>query len=365
MYTVLDDFFGDSVPRFTTALANLSQRIDPYARPQDEALVAELTERIHDSLSDCSQLEKEIADEADLLKTVQRRYRQTIWPWFGQSWFMRRALEKPRGYPGDFELLTAIYDGRAKSVGLGGCFDRYFLNTTLAKAVVARMRSVQDFLLDELARHEGDVHVLNVASGPCREYTLDFQPANSRRVEVTCIDNDTAALDFVRDRVAPQLPGHVHLSFVRYNALRMVSPEQNVKRFGRPDILYSVGLCDYIPDKFLVPMLRAWRESVSENGAIYVAFKDARLYDKAVYQWLVDWYFFQRTEEDCLRLFIEAGYDPGTLDETRDETGVIINFVGRAAAVAPVRLDSSEALPRAPQVPGALTSGIGDVMATG
>lgn len=362
MRETIDDFFRHSVPRFTAALADLENRIAPAALPKDEALVEQLTERIHDSLSDCSQLEKEIADEPEVLKDVQRRYRQAIWPWFGGSWFMQRALDKPRGYPGDFELLTAIYDGRTKSLGLGGYFDRYFLGTTLAKAVVARLHSVRDFLLDELSRRPGDVNVLNVASGACREYVLDFQPTNSRHVEVTCIDNDTGALDFVRDCVAPQLPEHVHLGFVRYNALRMVSPEQNVKRFGRPDILYSVGLCDYIPDRFLVPMLRAWRETVSPDGAVYVAFKDAELYDKSVYQWLVDWYFFQRTEADCQRLFIEAGYDPAALAETRDETGVIINFVSRAAAAVsadavPIRLDASEPAPPTPQMPGTMTNG--------
>jgi hypothetical protein len=358
----IDDFFAVSVSRFTHALANLAEKIGPEAPPKDGGLAEELTERIHESLAECAQFEKEIADEPDLLKAVQRRYREAIWPWFGQSWFMRRALEKPRGYPGDYELLTAIYDGQTKSLGLGGYFDRYFLNTTLAKAVVSRLYAVRDFLMDELAQRSGDVYVLNVASGACREYALDFQPTNHRRVGVTCIDNDASALEFVRTCVAPQLHEHVNFSFARYNALRMVSPEQNVKRFGRPDILYSVGLCDYIPDKFLVPMLRAWRESVSENGVVYVAFKDAELYDKSVYQWLVDWYFFQRTEEECRQLFIAAGYHADLLGKTRDETRVIINFIGRAAAV-PVRVDGSEPLPRAPQqVPDVTTSDVAGVL---
>jgi hypothetical protein len=193
------------------------------------------------------------------------------------------------------------------------------------------------------------VHVLDIASGPCREYALDFRPANSRLVDVTCIDNDRSALDFVHRHVAPCLPDHVKLSFVHYNALRLISPEANVRKFGRPDILYSVGLCDYIPDRFLVPMLRAWRQSVSENGVVYVAFKDARLYDKSVYQWLVDWYFLQRTEEDCRRLFVEAGYDPLTLSQTRDATGVILNFVSRVSPAVPVRVDDSQSLPGVPR----------------
>jgi hypothetical protein len=135
---------------------------------------------------------------------------------------------------------------------------------------------------------------------------------------------------------------------VRFNALRMTSSRHNRERFGRPDIIYSVGLCDYIPDQYLIPMLRTWRESVAEGGVVYVAFKDCLLYDKAEYQWLVDWYFYQRTENDCRRLFLEAGYDVGAMDITRDETNVIINFAQRNLVPSVARVDAAEATPPAP-----------------
>ncbi|HEX5105280.1 MAG TPA: hypothetical protein VFV87_15780 [Pirellulaceae bacterium] len=348
----IESFFTGSVHQFTSALANLAGRSSPAdCHPADD-FVHELTYRINESLTACAELEAEIRSDGVLLKSVQRRYREAIWPWLGQSWFMRRALEKPRGYPGDYELLTAIYNGEVKSLGLGAALDRYFLKTTLAQAVVARMQAVRDFLEEELNSRQGNVTVLNVASGACREYTLNFVPTNSRRIDVTCIDNDLLALEFVRTNVAPQLPQHIQLSFTRYNALRMVRAEQNVKRFGRPDVLYSVGLCDYIPDEYLIPMLRAWRESVNDGGVVYVAFKDARRYETPEYQWLVDWFFFQRTEEDCRRLFAEAGYGDSALTTTRDTTGVILNYVARmtAAVDAHRRMDSAERLPTAPQL---------------
>lgn len=47
------------------------------------------------------------------------------------------------------------------------------------------------------------------------------------------------------------------------------------------------------------------------------------------FQWLVDWFFLQRTEEQCHNLFAEAGYDMDRPQTVRDETGMIISFIAR------------------------------------
>jgi extracellular factor (EF) 3-hydroxypalmitic acid methyl ester biosynthesis protein len=162
-------------------------------------------------------------------------------------------------------------------------------------------------------------------------------------IRLTCVDNDVEALQFVQRNVMPAMPHHMQVNFVRYNALRMTSAKANVERFGKNDIIYSVGLCDYIPDDYLIPMLRGWRESLAEGGVVYVAFKDCELYDKTEYQWLTDWYFYQRTTADCRRLFQQAGYDMEQLVESRTEMDVIINFIGRASQARSSSLRTDEA----------------------
>jgi extracellular factor (EF) 3-hydroxypalmitic acid methyl ester biosynthesis protein len=348
MQSLINAFFEQHVAKFVQWLQQIESQVAAHDKPTVDEVADELTQRIHTILAECGRLERRLSD-SDTLKQVQARFRAAIWPWFGQSWFMERALTKPRGYPGDHEMLTAIYNGHVRSSGLGGYLDRYFLNTTLAHAVRGRMRALRRFLLAELNGREGDVNVLNVACGPCREYTDSFAPTNHRQIRLTCVDNDTQALDFVATTVAPHIAPGIAPTFVRYNALRMTSVRHNVERFGRPDIIYSVGLCDYIPDNYLLPMLRGWRESLSEGGLVYVAFKDGERYDKAEYQWLVDWYFYQRTEDDCRALFEAAGYDMNQLELTRDSTGVIINFIGRTRTGARRRADEAEALPKPPR----------------
>src|SRR4051794_11363191 len=111
-------FFAEQIPQFTRLLTQLEYRARTHQQPDSQQLLQELTDSIHRSLTDCALLERELAGDAERLKSAQERYREAIRPWFSQSWFMHRALTKPRGYPGDFELLTAIYDDQTKSSGL-------------------------------------------------------------------------------------------------------------------------------------------------------------------------------------------------------------------------------------------------------
>jgi extracellular factor (EF) 3-hydroxypalmitic acid methyl ester biosynthesis protein len=339
MRATVESFFAKDVPELTRRLSNLAARVDPAAMPQEDEHLRELDEAICQSRGACRFTEALIAGEQPLLRNVQQRFRDQIAEWFDRSWFMFRAKQKPRGYPGDYELLTGIYDRQPKTRGLGGYLDLYFLNTTLARAVRARLKAAKLFLVREVSRRRGDVAILNVACGPCREYVDGLLHPPDCRIHVTCIDADRQALEYVRCHVATvgiDLPA---MDYACYNALRMSSARNNIRKFGSCDIIYSIGLCDYIPDKYLVPMLRGLRDSLNRNGVLYVALKDADRYDKTEYQWHVDWHFYQRTEENCLRLFRQAGFHDGALEMARDETGVIMNFTARVKRPTRLRVD--------------------------
>jgi trans-aconitate methyltransferase len=161
------------------------------------------------------------------------------------------------------------------------------------------MAAVREFLVKEISAASAPVRVLDIACGPCREY--ESWPKTNSTVEVVAMDSDSKALEYVAQAVAPQLPESATLRGERYNALRTRSSETTVAKFGRFHILYSVGLCDYLPDEQLIEMLAAWRATLASGGVMYVAFKDAERYDKTPYQWHLDWFFFQRTQEDCMR----------------------------------------------------------------
>jgi SAM-dependent methyltransferase len=342
MRTEVERFFTDEVSRLTGMLAEMERRVDPSAEARKDDVFGELSVSIDRALAACKAIEERLEGDAQALKDAKARFRDAVAPWFDQSWFMHRSKVKPRGYPGDYELMASIYDGVPKSRGLGGYLDIYILNSTLGRAVTFRMQEARRFLIDELSRRRGEVSVLNVACGPCREYAGGLDRPDQSKIRITCVDADRQALEYVEARITTVAPPSLDLQCVCYNALRMSSAKANIERFGRPDIIYSVGLCDYIPDRPLIAMLRGWRETVNDGGVVYVALKDIRRYDKTVYQWALDWYFLERTEEDCRRLFEQAGYDMDGVTTTREATGAIMNFTCRPRVLAMVRVDAPE-----------------------
>ncbi len=335
-------FFDNNVENFKRELREIEHAVT-NGEVNDDRLLDDLIGAIHRSRLDCAKFEEKLSQNSRLLAEVQTRFRSEIAHWFEQSWFMSHAKAKPRGYPGDYMMLSAIYEGRVKSEGFGGLLDRYFLQSDLAKAVVTRIANVKHFIIQEINQRESDVRVLNIASGPGQEFSSGIQDLN-HRISLTCLDTDEDALQYLRDHFDAESRESVDLNCVCYNALKTSSAKKNVANFGVSDIVYSVGLCDYIPDRFMVRILEGWRESVADGGIVYVAFKDCREYVASEYQWHVDWHFYQRTEEDCRNLFAQAGYDVEKMEMFRDETNIIMNFVNRIEIAEDVRTDREHEL---------------------
>lgn len=339
----IDTFMSGPVARYTATLKRLTDKIDPGSLRVDETLYRELEQETECCLAGCAELQRCLGADSPELASARHRFQQAIRPWYEQSPLMRHAQEKPYGYAGDYEMLISIYENRRLGRGIGAYLDHYFLNTELGRAVPIRLRDIQMFLLKEAERREGEIQVLDVACGPAREYSHGFFLPTHCTYEVTLIDQDESALNYVRQQVMPYVPANVHMHPIRHNALRMMSGSSNRRHFGEVDILYSVGLCDYIPDNILVKLLRGWRETLAPGGVLYVAFKDCLRYNPLRYQWLVDWHFFSRTEQDCRILFEQAGYDPECIEMSRDhDLGAIMNFVYRIPEVKPVDCQGEE-----------------------
>ncbi|MCA9069444.1 MAG: class I SAM-dependent methyltransferase [Planctomycetaceae bacterium] len=340
--------FQNDVLAFTARLAEFEKKVEPLSYPDDENLLTELEEIMSFGLESCHRINHEIKADAELLKETQTNFREATATWCNQSWIMNRARTKPRGFPGDYQMLMAIYDGVPLARGLGGYLDRWCLQMTLGRAVNSRLELAKTFLLAELSQKTKAMKVLDIASGPGREFRSMHSQNLACEVEISCLDTDEGALEYVRRHVQKQTPANFTFHFSSHNAFRLRSPEKVIKLFGRQDIIYSVGLADYIPDRLLVPMLASWKDALNPEGCVYVAFKDKNYYDEVEYQWLMDWSFVQRDEQECRNLLEQAGYDMNNVEVGRDQTGVIITFLARPAHMLQNRFSQMKHQPSPP-----------------
>ncbi len=92
-------------------------------------------------------LETLLSDQTTM-KRIKDTFRQLIGIWIYKSVILKRAFEKPRGYPGDYKMLEIIYEKKPISAKLGLYFDNNFLKSPYAVGIRLRKDIVKKLLRD-------------------------------------------------------------------------------------------------------------------------------------------------------------------------------------------------------------------------
>lgn len=297
-----------------------------YNDESPDTLVREVSAAIHAVFDVCRGFERAVGENTELIKRTQMEFRQKTDPDFSKSNLMNHARTWPQGYAGDYKIIEKVYRDTPLSEGVGYLLDKYFLSTELAVAVRERLVAMRDILSRELSNKEKP-DVLNIGCGSCREIFELASEIQRSGASVTCLDFDSDALNFAAGRLSYSgILARIELR--KYNALRMVSSEKNMKEFGTQDIIYSIGLLDYLEDQVNVRLMRALYTLLKPGGKLIAVFKDAERYGTQDYHWLVDWsMFYQRSARESRNLIEKAEIPASSVRVQRDASGVIIFYI--------------------------------------
>jgi len=317
--------FQEAVDKFAIQLEYIERRCQDALANPDEMLIL-TTKAMMDMCNAAERLEIAVNFDAAALKEARIHLRERTNLIFSRSFF-NRGRTWPQGHPGDYSMIEFLYRNTPVSNGIGAYLDRYFLATTLSVAVRERKETLRDLLADELKKRS-QPRILDVACGSCRELLELASDIERTQARVTCIDFDSDALDFALQRISHVGTASESMAFRKYNALKMVNHERNVKEFGMQDVIYSVGFFDYLDDELLVRLLGSLFALLSPGGTLIASFKDCRRYRTFDTSWLLDWdAFYQRTEENMWDLLSRAGIPRTSLTMTREKSGVIVFFL--------------------------------------
>ncbi|MEJ2650047.1 MAG: class I SAM-dependent methyltransferase, partial [Sedimentisphaerales bacterium] len=245
--------------------------------------------------------------------------------WAAKSHFLHHARTWPYGYVGDHKIIEDIYRHVSLSEGMGYLLDQCFLDTELGRAVPSRKDKMREIIEREITK-KSNLKILNIGCGSCRELVELTPVIIKSAAQITCLDFDSAALDFSAERLG-MLGLLSHINLRKYNALKMVNKERNQKEFGSQDLIYSIGLLDYMADDSLVRLIQAMYELLAPHGKVIAVFKDSTRYEVLSYHWLVDWdAFYQRNEAESKALIYRAGIAEENISVERDRTGIVIFY---------------------------------------
>lgn len=274
-------------------------------------------------------LEELLSDKRNMHK-VKDSFRQLIGTWAYKSVIMKRALDKPRGYPGDYKMLEIVYDNRPISKNIGAYFDNYFLKNPYAVAVRIRKDRLREMLLSFLdgAKSNSKINVLNIACGSCREIKELLTSIETKgSITFNCLDWDDEALQFSKDTLLPISPKNISFNFLKEDVMNIGKEGSPTQSLGKQDIIYSIGLIDYLPDRILGKLLNALYQLLHKDGKLILTHKNKeKTFPPVPPDWFCDWKFVSRNKDEVIKLFHNCGFSNFSLETEADDFEYIYYF---------------------------------------
>jgi extracellular factor (EF) 3-hydroxypalmitic acid methyl ester biosynthesis protein len=297
------------------AIKNGSTSEEGYQRLFGES--ARLMRLCHEVLGSTSPL-------SDVVKQqIGSRLQHEMLPYVLTTETADRFYSKPRGYAGDYLAIHRIYQNEAGGTGrVGPLVDRMFLETPPSKAVRNRRALLASEIVATVkGKPERPVKVLCMASGPATEVFDAFAVLEDKgRLKATLMDIDLQALAFV-DEVRTRRKLHNQVTLVNENLIALYLGRG--KTTVEPqDLIYSIGLIDYLNDKLVNKLLQYVYENLVPGGRVILGNFHPQNPAKEFMDYVLEWNLIHRTEEDMDRLFLNSAFKRKSSRIQFEEEGV-------------------------------------------
>jgi SAM-dependent methyltransferase len=270
----------------------------------------------------------EETDPPQHVQQAQLAFRKAARNVIAESWIMHRSIAKPRGFAGDHLLLDAFYTRRTCESVVGRLLDEIVLECAAGRAVVERKRYVARWLGERLAARPNAL-VADIACGPCR-LEKDLLAAGVRPgARFLAMDGDDHALAYAQRL----LDGDPRVQLWHENAIRIARDPYAAAPLAGADLVVSLGLFDYLPDRIAVRLLRALARAMRPGGEMLVGNFASDNPSRVFMEWFGDWALIHRSEHDFLALFQQAGLEDRVLRVEREaRDGSILLVTARTGA---------------------------------
>lgn len=245
--------------------------------------------------------------------------------WLEAGWLEHRARYKPRGYAGDYELLTRFWRKTCTAEPLGAALDRVFQSQAAVEAVRARIAQSAAALADHcLARERENYRIVSIGSGPAIELVelARVLPAERRRrLQITLLDLDADALHQARADLARYLePGQI--SACRENLFRLAKLRRLERNPESADAIVCLGLFDYLDDEPAAALLAMLWQWLAPDGLALVGNFAPHCPTRAFMEWIGNWYLLYRTADELRRLALRAGIPADGFEVAAERLGI-------------------------------------------
>jgi hypothetical protein len=237
-----------------------------------------------------------------------------------------RAYEKPLGYPGDYQVMNYVYNWRREGDTPYAQF-MHRLALEPIKCVATRMNRIEKLLSQEIstASNGAPCRITNLACGTAQEIqNLLGQPSLSNAVEITLIDQEENTLAYAYEHTLEDVRRHKDQARVQcwHASFRELMKAGDLfERLPPQDVIYSVGLLDYLRDSRAKGLIKTLFNYVAPGGVLVVANVKTGGLSMWPSEYITDWSMIYRTA-DQVRDLVDGL--PANVQIEEDELGEIL-----------------------------------------
>jgi hypothetical protein len=252
--------------------------------------------------------------------------------------FTYHAYSKPRGYPGDAELLDYMYDPidpRSATDTLAAKIAGYTTNAAASRAVRNRRNLLARLIDTTAAQTQQRPRILSLACGHLREAGQSEALRAGKVGEFIAIDQDEASLEVVRRD---------------YSALGVNAQWGSVKRIlvrGLSewgfDLIYASGLFDYLSQPVGRRLCEVLFAALNPGGRLVVPNFMPVIADVGYMETFMDWFLVYRNRAQVLDL--TAGIpssDVAEMTSWKDDEENVVYVMAQKRSLASVRSGSGK-----------------------
>jgi SAM-dependent methyltransferase len=260
-------------------------------------------------------MHREMADDSPLALETRNELgalvRSEMLPFLLLTRSGERSYSRPRGYAGDFLTIAEYYENQPTGTGrVGALLDRCFLDSPGVLAVQNRRQLLVEEILRTVNSKPADepVYVTSLACGPAAEiFDVFAQLDDPSRLHVTLIDMDEQALAYVAEQAqARQLDSQILL--VQGNLIHF-SVGRRTLQLPAQDLVYSIGLIDYLQDSLVVKLANWIHKLLSPGGRVVLGNFHPRNPSKQFMDHILDWKLIHRSEPDMDELYLRSAFE--------------------------------------------------------
>jgi extracellular factor (EF) 3-hydroxypalmitic acid methyl ester biosynthesis protein len=237
-------------------------------------------------------------------------FRWQVWDFIKESKFLTRTNTKPRGYPGDSEMMSMVYrDMYEGDTIFQKLMHKHPIETKSAQAVRNR-KTMLTKLISSLRTNnpelENEIQMLSVASGPARELeNIIISPEHCSEFHITLLDQDTDALNEASlciRRIENRFDHKIDYRLINESVRTMLRIKNLNQVWGEFDFIYSMGLFDYLSTRVAEAVVEKLYTLLKPGGRMVIGNYHEKNPTKTYMDYWGDWVLYYRSEEDFKKI---------------------------------------------------------------